>query len=70
VEVLPERVTILAEMAMHPNEIDLHRAEELLKTAEKTWSEAGDNQQQYDEANTLTRQAEEMIASAQGKSGE
>jgi F-type H+-transporting ATPase subunit epsilon len=68
VEVLPERVTILAEMAMHPNEIDLHRAEEMLRSAEKIWAEAGDNGEQYDEANTLTRQAEEMIASAQGKS--
>jgi F-type H+-transporting ATPase subunit epsilon len=68
VEVLPERVTILAETAMHPNEIDLGKAEELLKFAEKTWAEAGDSQVQYDEANTLTRQAEEMIASAEGKS--
>ncbi|SNS39576.1 ATP synthase F1 subcomplex epsilon subunit [Granulicella rosea] len=68
VEVLPERVTILAETAMHPDEINLGKAEDLLKQAEKTYAEAGDNQAMYDEANTLMRQADEMIASAQGKS--
>src|ERR1700712_5833267 len=68
VEVLPERVTILAETGMHPNEIELSKAEELLHLGEKQYAEAGDSQVKYDEANTLTRQADEMIASAEGKS--
>jgi len=68
VEVLPERVTILAETAMHPNEINVAEAKEELAEAEKLWSEAGDYGEKYDEANAITRQAEEKIASAEGKS--
>jgi F-type H+-transporting ATPase subunit epsilon len=68
VEVLPERVTILAETALHPNEIDLAEAQQELKEGEKLWNEAGDDGNKYDEANAVTRQAEEKIASAQGKS--
>ena len=68
VEVLPERVTILAETALHPEEIDVAEAQEELKTADKMWQEAGDDGRMYDEANRVTRQAEEKIASAQGKS--
>ena len=68
VEVLPERVTILAETALHPEEIDLAEAQKELKEGEKLWQEAGDDGNKYDEANAVTRQAEEKIASAQGKS--
>ena len=68
VEVLPERVTILAETAMHPNEIDVAEAQKELAEGEKLWNEAGDDGQKYDEANAITRQAEEKIASAEGKS--
>jgi F-type H+-transporting ATPase subunit epsilon len=68
VEVLPERVTILAETALHPNEIDLNEARQELAEGEKLWNEAGDDGEKYDEANALTRQAEEKIASAEGKS--
>jgi F-type H+-transporting ATPase subunit epsilon len=68
VEVLPERVTILAETALHPDEIDLAEAQRELKEGEKLWHEAGDDGNKYDEANAVTRQAEEKIASAQGKS--
>lgn len=67
VEVLPERVTILAETAMHPEEIKVDEAREELAKAERLWNEAGDDGQKYDEANAITRQAEEMIASAEGK---
>jgi F-type H+-transporting ATPase subunit epsilon len=69
VEVLPERVTIRAETAMHPNEIDKARAQEELKLGEKMWAEAGDDGAKYDEANEITRKAEEELASAEGKSG-
>jgi F-type H+-transporting ATPase subunit epsilon len=68
VEVLPERVTILAETAMHPNEIDRAEAEKELQEGEKLWNEAGDDGNKYDEANAITRQAQEKIASAEGKS--
>jgi F-type H+-transporting ATPase subunit epsilon len=68
VEVLPERVTILAETAMHPNEINVEKARTELAEGEKLWSEAGDDGEKYDEANAITRQAEEKIASAEGKS--
>jgi F-type H+-transporting ATPase subunit epsilon len=68
VEVLPERVTILAETALHPNEIDRAEAQQELQEGEKLWQEAGDDGEKYDEANALTRQAQEKIASAEGKS--
>jgi F-type H+-transporting ATPase subunit epsilon len=68
VEVLPERVTILAETAMHPNEIDRAEAQKELQEGQKLWDQAGDDGEKYDEANAVTRQAEEKIASADGKS--
>ncbi len=68
VEVLPERVTILAETAMHPNEIDVNEARQELQEGEKLWNEAGDDGEKYDEANAITRRAEEKITSAEGKS--
>ena len=68
VEVLPERVTILAETALRPNEIDTAGAQKELQEGQKLWSEAGDDGEKYDEANAITRKAEEKIASAQGKS--
>jgi F-type H+-transporting ATPase subunit epsilon len=68
VEVLPERVTILAETALHPNEIDRAEAQQELQEGEKLWQEAGDDGEKYDEANAIMRQAEEKIASAEGKS--
>ncbi len=68
VEVLPERVTILAETALHPDEIDRAEAQQELQEGEKLWQEAGDDGEKYDEANAIMRQAEEKIASADGKS--
>ncbi len=68
VEVLPERVTILAETALHPNEIDVAEAQLELQEGDKLWNEAGDDGGKYDEANAVTRQAEEKISSAEGKS--
>jgi len=63
VEVLPERVTILAETALHPNEIDVAEAEAELKHGDELWNEAGDDGDKYDEANAVIRTAEEKIAS-------
>ena len=67
VEVLPERVTILAETAMHPNEIDRGGAEADLQRGQKMWNEAGDDAQKYDDANEITKKAEAELASAEGK---
>jgi F-type H+-transporting ATPase subunit epsilon len=67
VEVLPERVTILAETALHPDEIDVSAAQAELKHSQELWNEAGDDQVKYDEANAVARVAEEKLASAQGK---
>src|ERR1700678_2150910 len=68
VEVLPERVTILAETALHPEEIDKAEAQRELQEGEKLWQEAGDDGEKYDEANAIIRRAEAKIASAEGKS--
>lgn len=67
VEVLPERVTILAETALHPEEINTGEAQGELQHAQQLWNEAGDDQSKYDEANAATRVAEEKLAAAQGK---
>ena len=67
VEVLPERVTILAETALHPEEINVADAQAELKHSQELWNEAGDEQVKYDEANKVARVAEEKLASAQGK---
>ena len=67
VEVLPERITILAETAMKPEEIDRSEAEREIAEGDKLWSEAGDDGHKYDEANALKREGEEKLASASGK---
>src|SRR6202046_4801607 len=67
VEVLPERVTILAETALKPEEIDRAGAEQDLQQGQKMWSEAGDDPDKYEDANEVIRKAEEEIASADGK---
>jgi len=67
VEVLPERVTILAETAMPPADIDVAAAQQELQQGQKMWQEAGDDGEKYDEANAVTREAEAKIASAEGK---
>src|ERR1700749_2787038 len=68
VEVLPERVTILAETALHPEEMKPADAQKDLQHAQELWNQAGDEQEKYDEANAVARVAEEKLASAQHKS--
>ena len=67
VEVLPERVTILAEEALSPNEIDRAEAEQELQAGQELWQKAGDDGRAYDRANALTRKAEEKIAASEDK---
>ena len=68
VEVLPERVTILAEEALKPEEIDRGEAEAERQAAEKRWQEAGDDGEVYADANAAERKAEAKLASAEGHS--
>ena len=68
VEVLPERVTILAENALHPEEIDREAAQKQLAEGEALWRSAGDEGAKYDEANAVSREAEARIASSEGRS--
>lgn len=68
VEVLPERVTILAETAMKPEDIDTGEAKEELEEGKKLWSEAGDESEKYTAANEVIREAESMLENAQGGS--
>ncbi len=67
VEVLPERVTILAEEALPPNEIDRAEAEQELHAGQELWQKAGDDGHAYKRANALTRKAEEKIAASEDK---
>jgi F-type H+-transporting ATPase subunit epsilon len=68
VEVLPERVTILAETALSPDEIDVAEAKQEHEAGDKMWHEAGDDAAKYDYANAVMREADEKIASAEGRS--
>ena len=66
VEVLPNRVTILANDALKPEEIDKARAEQQLDKGLKLWKEAGDSEEAYDEALRVISEAEAKISSAGG----
>ena len=64
VEVLPQRVTILAETAMKPQEIDATQAQQDLSKAQDDWNKAGDDSEKYEYARAEIRVAEEKIAAA------
>lgn len=64
VEVLPERVTILAETAEKPEEIDAAAAQQQFQHGEKLWSEAGEDPEKYAHANEVMREAEAKLDSA------
>ena len=66
VEVLPDRVTILASDALKPEEIDIPRAEKQLDRGLEMWKQAGESEQAYDEALRVISEAEAKIASAGG----
>jgi F-type H+-transporting ATPase subunit epsilon len=67
VEVLPDRVTILASDALKPEEIDVPRAQQQLEHGQKMWSEAGESEDAYTEALRVISEAEAKIASASEK---
>jgi F-type H+-transporting ATPase subunit epsilon len=64
VEVLPTQVTILAETAKIPKEIDTAAAQAELNRGHKEWNEAGDDAEKYDVANETIHEAEEKLAAA------
>jgi F-type H+-transporting ATPase subunit epsilon len=66
-EVLPERVTILANDALKPAEIDVNRAKEQLERGHKLWNEAGDSEEAYDNALEVIAEAEAKLATAAEK---
>jgi F-type H+-transporting ATPase subunit epsilon len=68
VEVLPDRVTILAADALKPEEISVPRAEEQLVRGHKMWDEAGDSEDAYTESLRVIAEAEAKLASAAEKS--
>jgi F-type H+-transporting ATPase subunit epsilon len=67
VEVLPDRVTILASDALKPEEIDVPRAEQQLDRGQKMWKEAGESEDAYTESLRVISEAEAKIASARQK---
>jgi len=67
VEVLGDRVTILASDALKPEEINTTRAHEQLDRGNKLWSEAGDSEAAYDEALRVINEADAKLASAAEK---
>ena len=67
VEGLPERVTILAESAQKPEDIDTAAAQKELDEGHKEWNEAGEDAKKYEEANETIREAESRLESAQGR---
>lgn len=64
VEVLPDRVTILAETAEKPEEIDVSAVQEQLQRGEQLWNDAGDVPEKYAEANEIMAEATARLDSA------
>ena len=67
VEVLPDRVTILANDALKPEEIDVDRARQQFDRGQKMWNEAGESEEAYDKALHVISEAEAKLATAQEK---
>jgi F-type H+-transporting ATPase subunit epsilon len=67
VEVLPDRVTILASDALKPEEIDVPRAMQQLDHGLQLWKEAGDSEDAYTNALRVIAEAEAKLATAAEK---
>ena len=67
VEVLPNRVTILASDALKPEEIDVPRPQQQLERGHKEWNEAGESEEAYTEALHVIAEAEAKLATAAEK---
>ena len=64
VEVLPDRVTILANDAVAPSAIDVPAAQKQLDHGHELWNQAGDSEEKYAEAEQVINEAEAKLASA------
>jgi F-type H+-transporting ATPase subunit epsilon len=60
-EVLPNRVTILAESAEKPEDIDAGAAQRELERGQKMWDQAGDSAARYERANELIHDAQSRL---------
>jgi len=69
VEVLPDRVTILANNAIAPSQIDVAQAKQQLDHGHELWNQAGDDADKYAEANDVIHEAEAKLASAEHPQG-
>src|ERR1700748_2999092 len=67
VQVLADRVTILANDALKPEEIDVPRAQQQLDRGQKEWNEAGESEEKYAAALHRIAEAEAKLATAQEK---
>ena len=66
VEVLPDRVTILAQNAIKPEEIDAGAAQQERERGQKMWNEACEDAEKYALANEVIHEAQVKLASAHG----
>ncbi len=60
-EVLPNRVTILAESAEKPEDIDASQAQREYERGQKLWDQAGEDPEQYERANELMHDAQSRM---------
>jgi F-type H+-transporting ATPase subunit epsilon len=60
-EVLPNRVTILAESAEKPEQIDASAAQREYEHGQKMWDKAGEDAEQYARANELMHDAQSRM---------
>lgn len=63
-EVLPDRITVLAEYAEKPDAVDHAAAEQQLKDGQKQVAEAGDDPAKYDAARMTVLEAEAKLGRA------
>jgi F-type H+-transporting ATPase subunit epsilon len=64
-EVLPNRVTVLAEKVLSRSEIDVAEARRQLERGKRLWKEAGEDGARYEEANRTIQVAEQILAAAE-----
>ena len=65
-EVLPNRVTILAESAEKPEDIDTSLAQREYERGQKMWDRAGEDADQYERANELMHDAQARMDAKSG----
>jgi F-type H+-transporting ATPase subunit epsilon len=68
VEVLPDRVTILANDAIEPAKIDVGQAHKQMERGQELWNQAGDSEEKYTEAEHVMNEAQAKLASAASQS--